>query len=51
MACGCYEVEATVNASVLQHITNHSRLLIQILFILGINMLDDGGPTTGGDRL
>lgn len=47
MTSRCYEVETTVNAPVLQYIPHHTRLFIQVLLVLGINVLNDGVPTTG----
>ena len=46
MSSGSYEVQTAVDTSVLQHIPHHTRLLVQIFFILCINVLDDGRPAT-----
>lgn len=44
MTSRCYEVETAVNTPVLHDITHHTRLFIQILLILGIDVLNDGVP-------
>lgn len=45
MSSWCYEVEAAVYTSILQNITDHSRLFIQILLIFRVNVVNDGKPT------
>ena len=45
VSCWCNEVETAVYTPIFQHSTNHTRLPIQIFFILGVNVLNDRVPT------
>ena len=46
----CYEVEAAVDAVVFDLTANHPGLLVQIIFILTVNKVDDWLPARERER-
>ena len=46
MTCRCNEIEAAMDTPVLHDVSDHTRFSIQILLILGVNVLNDWLPAS-----